>query len=75
MKSFEQRLKELEQINEQLKSSETPLEKALQLFEQGVKTAKSLEKELKEAERRVEILLKDEEGNEELKPFDEGPDQ
>ncbi len=75
MKGFEQRLKELEQINEQLKSSETSLEEALKLFESGIKTAKSLEKELTEAERRVEILLEDEEGNQELTPFDEGTEE
>ncbi len=57
MKSFEQRLKELEQINEQLKSNDTPLQEALTLFEKAVALSAGLEKELQEAQRRVEILL------------------
>ena len=71
MKTFEQRLKELEGINEKLKSADTPLQEALKLFEEGIGLAKGLEQELQEAERKVEILLKDESGEEKLRPFDE----
>ncbi len=71
MKSFEQRLQELEQLNERIKSPDTPLQEAIALFEKAASTAKSLEKELRDAERRVEILLKDEQGEDVLKPLDE----
>ncbi len=71
MKTFEQRLKELEGINEKLKSADTPLQEALKLFEEGIGLAQGLEQELQEAERKVEILLKDESGEEKLRPFDE----
>ncbi len=71
MKTFEERLRELEKLNERIKSSETSLQEAVSLFEQAAAAAKSLEKELRDAERRVEILLQDEEGNDMLKPFDE----
>lgn len=71
MKSFEQRLQELEKLNEQIKSPDTPLQEAIALFEKAASTAKSLEKELRDAERRVEILLKDEQGEDVLKPLDE----
>jgi exodeoxyribonuclease VII small subunit len=59
MKTFEERLVRLEQINLQLKSSQTPLSQAMTLFEEGVKLASSLEKELDKMERRVEILMND----------------
>ena len=71
MKTFEQRLKELEGINEKLKSADTPLQEALKLFEEGIGLAQGLEQELQEAERKVEILLKDESGEQKLQPFDD----
>lgn len=56
--SFEQRLDELDAVVKQLETSELPLEKAIELFERGVKLSESCRKELLEAETRVEILLK-----------------
>lgn len=56
MKTFEQRLERLEEINESMKSPELPLESALALFEEGAALAKELEENLKQAEQRVEIL-------------------
>lgn len=57
MKSFEDRLKRLEELNEKIKEGELPLEEAATLFEEGMKLAKGLEKELGKIERKVEILL------------------
>ena len=57
-KSFESSLKELEQIVEQLEAGDLPLERSLQLFEQGVKLSRDCQQRLDEAENRVELLLK-----------------
>ena len=57
-KSFESSLKELEQIVEQLETGDLPLEHSLELFEQGVKLSRDCQKRLDEAERKVELLLK-----------------
>jgi exodeoxyribonuclease VII small subunit len=57
-KSFESSLKELEQIVEQLETGDLPLEKSLELFEQGVKLSRDCQHRLDEAERKVELLLK-----------------
>ncbi len=61
-KSFEASLKELEEIVEQLEGGDLPLEKSLELFEQGVHLSRNCHKRLDEAERKVEILLKGEDG-------------
>jgi exodeoxyribonuclease VII small subunit len=61
-KSFESSLKELEQIVEQLEAGDLPLEHSLELFEQGVKLSRACQKRLDEAERKVELLLRGEDG-------------
>ncbi len=61
-KSFESSLKELEKIVEQLEAGDLPLERSLELFEQGVKLSRDCQKRLDEAERKVELLLKDTDG-------------
>lgn len=64
MKSFEERLKRLERLSEEIRSEDCTLEEATSYFEEGVKLAKGLEKELSQVEKRVEILVNepDEEG-------------
>ena len=70
-KDFEAALRELEQIVEQLEAGDLPLEQSLELFEQGVRLSRDCQKRLDEAERRVEILLKDEDGGYTPSPFEE----
>ncbi|MCC7155270.1 MAG: exodeoxyribonuclease VII small subunit [Bryobacterales bacterium] len=65
---FEAGLAELEQVVKQLESSELPLERALELFEKGMKLSEQCRKQLSEAESRVEILLK-KNGRIEAEPF------
>ena len=67
--SFEEGLEQLEKIVKQLEDGELPLEKSLELFEQGVKLSEACRKQLQEAEAKVEILLK-KEGRVEAKPFE-----
>ncbi len=57
MKSFEERLENLEGISEKLKAGKVPLEEAVELFEKGMNLSKSLEKDLSKIERKVEILV------------------
>jgi exodeoxyribonuclease VII small subunit len=70
-KSFESSLKELEQIVEQLETGDLPLEHSLELFEQGVKLSRDCQKRLDEAERKVELLLKNDDGTFSKIPLDE----
>jgi len=69
-KGFEEALRELEQIVNRLEQGDLPLEEALRLFEEGVKLSRHCHTKLDEAQRRVEILLKDESGKMTPKPFD-----
>jgi exodeoxyribonuclease VII small subunit len=68
-KTFEESLKQLEQIVEDLESGDLPLEKALAKFEEGVKLSKSCTSKLDEIERKITILLKDPIGEIDEKPF------
>ena len=65
---FEAGLAELEQVVKQLEAAELPLERALELFEKGMKLSEQCRKQLSEAENRVEILLK-KNGRVEAEPF------
>jgi len=55
---FEQSLAELQQIVQELEQPGVPLERALELFEKGVRLSEACRKQLVEAESRIEILLK-----------------
>ncbi len=57
MKNFEERLTNLEELNEKMKTGNIPLDDAVQIFEEGIKLAKSLEKDLSKVERKIEILV------------------
>lgn len=57
-KKFENALKELEQIVEQLEDSELPLDDALKLFERGIKLSQFCSAKLDDAEQKVEMLVK-----------------
>ena len=62
-KTFEQSLDELERIVKQLEDGDLPLEKSLELFEAGVKLSRECRERLTNAERRIEVLMKDSNGN------------
>lgn len=68
--SFEKALEDLEKIVEKLEKGELSLNESLSLFEKGVKLARFLRDELEKAEKKVSMLLKDEKGEVEEKPFD-----
>jgi exodeoxyribonuclease VII small subunit len=64
---FEDHLKRLEQIVDQLENKEAPLDQSLALFEEGVKLARACQKTLEEAKKKVDILVKE---TGDLKPFE-----
>jgi exodeoxyribonuclease VII small subunit len=68
--SFEQILEQLSAVVAQLEDGELPLERALARFEQGVALSRMGSKRLDEAERRIELLLRDGPGVE-TRPFTE----
>ena len=58
MAKFEESLQRLETIVGELEKGDIPLDRALELFDEGMKLSGSCRKELEEAEGKVEILLK-----------------
>jgi len=66
---FEDSLARLEQIVSQLEAGNIPLEESLRIFEEGVTLARRCAKYLEEAEKRIEILTKDETGALGTQPF------
>ena len=64
--TFETSLKELERIVRRLEEGDLALEDSLKLFEDGVKLSRECQERLNQAERRIEVLLKDENGNPQL---------
>jgi exodeoxyribonuclease VII small subunit len=61
-KTFETSLAELEKIVEQLENGDLPLEESLALFENGIKLSRECRDRLADAERRIEVLMKDGDG-------------
>lgn len=68
--TFEKALAELEQIVAKLEKGGLSLNESLALFEKGVKMSRFLRSELDKAERKVEILLKDEKGGLKAEDFE-----
>jgi exodeoxyribonuclease VII small subunit len=67
---FEDALQRLEQIVDQLETGELPLDESLTVFEEGVVLARRCAKYLEEAEKRIELLTKDESGLLKAEPFE-----
>jgi exodeoxyribonuclease VII small subunit len=68
-KTFEQSLKQLERIVQELEDGDLPLEKAIKKFEEGVELTKFCSQKLDETEKKISILLKNAEGQIAEKPF------
>ena len=66
---FEDCLARLEQIVSALETGNLPLEESLKVFEEGVTLARQCSRYLDDAERRIEMLVKDDSGSTTSKPF------
>lgn len=70
-KTFETQLGALERIVRELERGDLPLEESLKLFEEGVRLSRECQERLNQAERRIEVLLRDSEGRPVLSAFDD----
>lgn len=68
--NLEKTLTDLELLVEELESGTLSLDDAMKKFEEGVKLTRMCQKTLKEAEKKVELLLQNSDGEDELMPFD-----
>lgn len=70
-KKFEKALEQLEDIVRKMEEGDLTLDESLKAFEEGIKLSRFCSDKLDEAERKVEILLK--EGDVlKVRPFEEG---
>jgi len=71
-KTFEESMKRLEEIVQQLEGGDMPLEESLSVFEEGMKLAAFCSRKLEEAEKKVTLLVREQEGCLLEKPFGPG---
>lgn len=67
--TFENAMKRLEAIVQDLESGDLTLDEAMKKFHEGVKLSRLCSQRLDETEKRVSVLLKDEEGKVRAEPF------
>lgn len=68
--AFEEHLSKLEKIVDELESGDLTLDEALARYEEGVKALRRCFEVLRDAEKRVEVLLKNEDGSLSTGPFE-----
>ena len=68
---FEKAYQELESIVERMERGEQDLESSLTDFERGVSLMKHCHDKLRDAEQKVDILMKDNDGLFSTEPFDD----
>ncbi len=62
-KSFEDAICQLEQIVSRLEKGDISLEESIRNFQQGIELSRYCAAKLDEAEKKISILLQDDEGN------------
>ncbi len=70
---FEDALKKLQEIVEKLEKGDLPLEEAMDCFSEGMRLAHFCHTKLEEAEGKVRVLLKDQQGGWASAPFETPP--
>lgn len=68
--SFEEAMDKLEKIVEELEKGEQPLEISVENFKNGVEMSNYCEKLLDDAEKSINILIKNKNGEIEEEPFE-----
>lgn len=68
---FEEALKKLEEIVAEMESGELSLDNSMKKYEEGIKLSRFCTKKLKEAQKKIEILIKDGDGGLAAEPFEE----
>ena len=68
---FEEALKKLEKIVEDLERGDLTLDDALKKYQEGVELSRTCAQRLENAKKKIDILVKNKKGEFALKPFDE----
>ncbi len=68
---FEEALKKLEKIVEDLEKGDLSLDEALKKYEEGIELSRLCSQRLENAKKKIDVLVKNKKGEFELKPFNE----
>jgi exodeoxyribonuclease VII small subunit len=68
--NFENALSRLEEIADMMENKELSLEQSLEIFQEGMELASFCHRKLEEAEKRINVLVKNSEGQMVEKDFD-----
>ncbi|MFA5275411.1 MAG: exodeoxyribonuclease VII small subunit [Candidatus Omnitrophota bacterium] len=68
---FEEALKKLEKIVEQLEGGELSLDEALKVYAEGIELSRACSERLDNAKKKIDILTKNKKGEFSLKPLNE----
>jgi len=74
-RSFEESLTELEAIIAELEGGDLPLDTMIARYETGVRALEACRKVLDDAEKRIELLVKDKDGKPKTEPFQSAQDE
>ncbi|NQU63038.1 MAG: exodeoxyribonuclease VII small subunit [SAR324 cluster bacterium] len=69
--TFEENLEALEQIVQSLEEGTATLDESLKAFEKGIKLSRTCQKELSRVEKKVEILVKENDEIKDKEPFED----
>ena len=69
MATFEENVKQLESIVQQLERGDLPLEDSIRLFEEGMQVSGACKNQLEAAEGKVQMLMKQRDGSLQPGPF------
>ncbi len=68
---FEESLKKLEKIVEDLEKGDLSLDEALKKYQEGIELSRSCSSRLENAKKKIDVLVKNKKGEFEFKPLDE----
>lgn len=68
---FEEALKKLEKIVEELENGELSLDEALKKYQEGLELSRQCSQRLDSAKKKIDLLVKNKKGEFELKGLDE----
>jgi exodeoxyribonuclease VII small subunit len=68
---FEETLKKLEKIVEDLERGDLSLDEALKKYQEGIELARLCSQRLENAKKKIDVLVKNKKGEFEFKPIDE----
>ncbi len=68
---FEESLKKLEKIVEDLEKGDLSLDEALKKYQEGIELSRLCSQRLESAKKKIDILVKNKKGEFELKPLDQ----